>query len=102
MRQRLPRGDGRAFPAVAPEVNFLLSLIAAGACRSDACMSVFHALLLTAIFDTVGLKIGAVRVAQISRAVLESSAAYLEIDEKEDWICAMIFFKSVTSALAGS
>jgi hypothetical protein len=80
----------------------LLPLIAAGACRSEAGPSVFHALSLTAIIDAVGLKIGAVRVAQNWEAVIAWAEAHFDIDEREDWICATVFFESVASALVGS
>jgi hypothetical protein len=80
----------------------LLPLIAAGLCRPDADLNVLHALSLTAIIDAVGLKIGAVRVTQIWGAVIAWVEAHLDIDEREDWICATVFFQSVASALAES
>jgi hypothetical protein len=60
-----PRGPRREFAAIAPEINVVSPLIAAGACRPDAHVSILQALSLIAIIDTIGLKIGPVRIAQI-------------------------------------
>jgi hypothetical protein len=101
MRHFLSRGHRRAFGAVGPEINFLLPLITAGACRPDARLSILQAGLLNTSIDASGLKIAAVRVAQIWRAVIARAAGDLDINETKNWICATVFFESVASALAG-
>jgi hypothetical protein len=90
MRHSPPCGNREAFGAVGPEINFLLPLITAGACRPDARLSILQARLLNARTDAGGLKIAAVRVAQIWGPVIARAAADLDINETKNWMCAIV------------